>query len=379
MLANNACESQNRIFRVFKRKNKIVYLHSISVPALPSSPYANFKLFGSTINGNIVLGVFAKSPAVTYRHKFDCKSVIFESIKDKTRGLRWVEVNSQQERNKETTYFYHDCHYISSVCIQAKVGYTLLLYNSLPRFVYGFDRMIIMNFTFKSHNRISYLRKIPLFGNYLHVSKSSRPSCLTYSAESAYRPLDSNGMIGFNITQIGDNSILLVGGMDEFNKPNLVFWQGSFAESRFSTLCWVPIELPSVTPRFRPLCFKLCDNLYISGGLSIESDCSKDGEDLFCCDKYDLKEGKYYKNVYCLPYPLSSANKVVTNTDETYALIIANKNQSLGSTHQDLRGVTSYITFKQEAGFVELTGVEFDEDLADLKINLFETTLFRIK
>ena len=216
---------------------------------------------------------------------------------------------------------------------------------------------------------------IPFFEVLLQrFKKSSQSSFLTYSETSVYRPLDSNSVIGFNITQIEDNRILLVGGKDEFNNPNLVLWQGSFAKKDLSSLSWFPIEFQSITPRFKPLCFKLGHNLYIAGGYSIENNDAKDGEALYCCDRYSFKEGKYYKNVHCLPYALSNANRVVTGTDETYALIIG-KRQQLA----DLGILTCYITFNHEDGFVELTDVEFDEDLDTLEIDPFEAMLFTIK
>ena len=263
--------------------------------------------------------------------------------------------------------------YISSCCIQDKIGKSLLLYNSLPTYPYGVD-MVIVNFSDNNQHVANYMNRFPCLLALLQRTKCFGPSRLNYTSHLTFRPLDSNSLIGFSIAQVGDNSIFLVGGKDEMGNPNLVFWRGSIAGNNFRNLSWIPIELPSITSRFQPLCFKLGHNLYIAGGYCIANDSSQDGEALYCCDKYNLQEGKYYKNVYCLPYALSDENKVVTNTDETYALIMVNKNRPSYS-----RRKTNYITFTKEVGFEELTSVEFDEDLSNLELNSLDATMFRIK
>jgi hypothetical protein len=220
----------------------------------------------------------------------------------------------------------------------------------------------------------SYLRRIPFVETIMQRTKRFVSSLLTYSIINEYPPLDSNSLFGFNITQVDDNRILLVGGKDKLNNPNLVFWQGSFIGTSLSTFNWIQIEPESVTPRFQPLCFKLRDTLYIVGGYCIENEGYSDGDALYCCDKYNLKEDKYYKNIHFVPCALSSGNKVATDANETYALIIGKKNHWAYS-----RTLTSYLIFKEEVGFQELTGVEFDDNLANIELDSFETTLFRIK
>ena len=393
MLASNSYVNQNLLIQVFNRNNKVVYLHSKVVPSIPNldHPYTNLdqgfhsKLFGATIHGNIVIGVFKEclgeqksfSGAIRYN------SVIYNLEKDDNNELRWVVVNPKDDdpknvdsgdkifRGNKSFHFNRHCHFISSCCIQSKSGYSLILYNSLPCV---YDTITILNFNNKNQNMQTYLRRIPFMETIIQRTKRSVSSFLTYSIINAYQPLDSTSLIGFNITQVDDNRILLVGGKDKWNNPNLVFWQGSFIGASLSTLNWTQIELESVTPRFQPLCFKLRDTIYIVGGYCIEKEGYSDGDALYSCDNYNLKEGEYYKNVHFVPYALSSGNKVATDTNETYALIIGKKNHWAYS-----RTLTSYLIFKEKVGFQELTGVEFDDDLASIELNSFETTLFGIR
>ena len=100
VLASNTNVSQNRVIQIFNRKNKIVYFNSKTIPALPSldDPYTSFKLFGTVINGNITLGVLAKSPVVSkYKSNFYCMFVIYSFSKDGNNGLVWVKINLQDE------------------------------------------------------------------------------------------------------------------------------------------------------------------------------------------------------------------------------------------------------------------------------------------
>ena len=116
VIYDKTTKDQNLLIQVFKRNNKIVYLHSKAVPSLPNidHPYTNLdhgfhsKLFGATIHGNIVIGVFNECLGVrkSFSGAISYNSSIYNLEKDENNDLRWVVVNSKDD----------DAGWIRSMC-----------------------------------------------------------------------------------------------------------------------------------------------------------------------------------------------------------------------------------------------------------------------
>lgn len=159
------------------------------------------------------------------------------------------------------------------------------------------------------------------------------------------------------ITQVEENKVMLIGGIYNakhvcngehvwnccFNKKscfNRRLWQGTLTKEG-NDITWMALDLELTKVRLAPICFKLQDSLYIAGGETIDdwndktrgvkglTKKSSHKSKLLCCDKYDLKNGKYYESVYFLPYPLSGDDMVVTNVEETFAIVSNKYNEKL--------------------------------------------------
>jgi hypothetical protein len=140
---------------------------------------------------------------------------------------------------------------------------------------------------------------------------------------------------------------MLVGGFYQLysslslDKYNLKLWEGVVADGKES-LIFRAVDLNHVQPRVYPMCFRLRDNVYIAGGEiyhlnenCIDScSCIKHGyhkmyEGLWhhlCCDRYHVKERKYYRTDYRLPFFCDEFFHVATDEKETFCIIKPWKN-----------------------------------------------------
>ena len=170
----------------------------------------------------------------------------------------------------------------------------------------------------------------------------------------------------FTLVRVAQNQLLLVGGFqysywkNETLKPNHVLWQGTLTKNEKS-VTWIALNVESIPMRLNPICFKLKDNVYIVGENELKNiypnitkltgmcnGCfSYLNYSCICCDRYNLKEGKYYSNVHSLPYPLISdeVTNVATDEKDTFA-IIPNCNQTLGTG--------KLLIFTENVGFEEV-------------------------
>ena len=115
---------------------------------------------------------------------------------------------------------------------------------------------------------------------------------------------------------------------------------------------------PFMGSGFRPICFKLKDNLYVAGGETIADTnvCSSGSTktvlhrtNLLCCDRYNLKEKTYHKYVYSLPYYVNDVDKILTDAEETFAIISRMKTGKC-------------LVFTEKDGFEELPNFTFGEN-----------------
>ena len=106
-------------------------------------------------------------------------------------------------------------------------------------------------------------------------------------------------------------------------------------------ISWRSTYINNMPYRRMPLCFKLKNSLYIVGHVpctdscilhdpchtiqirSMTSDQHFDVDDCKCCDRFDLLDEKYYRNVHSIPYSLKKVinPKVTKNEDESFAVI----------------------------------------------------------
>ena len=71
--------------------------------------------------------------------------------------------------------------------------------------------------------------------------------------------------------------------------------------------------------------FELKETFYIIRDIAIATlNTNLNCKSLFCRDSYYLQQGKEEKSVHLLPYPLSDMDKVCTDAEETFALILRN-------------------------------------------------------
>ena len=89
--------------------------------------------------------------------------------------------------------------------------------------------------------------------------------------------------------------------------------------------------------------FESKENFYIIRDNAIANDTNLNCKSLLCWDSYYLQHGKNEKSVHLLPYPLSDMDKVCTDAEETFALILRNTSgEEVGGwlIFIEIRGVT---------------------------------------
>ena len=97
--------------------------------------------------------------------------------------------------------------------------------------------------------------------------------------------------------------------------------------------------------------------MYIAGGkpeLSEANRGSYNSETLLCCDRYNLKEGKYYKSVHIFPYPLQSRSvtNIVTDDEESFAIFVLSEMKHCQNKDFELQ--CRKIIFTEKRGFEEI-------------------------
>ena len=193
-------------------------------------------------------------------------------------------------------------------------------------------------------------------------------------------------------------------GPFKFYKPNELVWKGTLTQCGKS-VTWEKQDLGRIKMRIKPICFKLKDNLYIAGANPkpdnydenqcgwprccqnphfgyywMEPDfCKTCNQICVCCDKYDMKEGKYYHNVYSLPYPLTFYNhvKVATYENEEFALLVI-CNQDRDSSYDPVISPQrprkyTMLAFTEDEGFQDVSYKQFE------KLHILEGTAESMK
>ena len=270
--------------------------------------------FGANINGTVIIGTHSYCMEVNYKPRryknkinvtHEDAEEAWENLEKQTVKATWPFDIKRYDplRNK----------WVPIKSVQSDKNFDYLMGSGKPiKFwcLLGDSSLL----TFYDEINITYTRLIEISINRLYKSN-------TFSSRLVNFPFQLVGLSEFSVIRIGKRQILLVGGIKIHNhtKPNLSLWLGTLTENG-RNLTWVNSNSKLTQPRIKPLCFKLKNNVYITGG---EGYNNGDKFDLLCCDRYNFESNVYSTCVYTLPYPLNYDDAyVATNINETFALIL---------------------------------------------------------
>ena len=344
----------SEILYVFKQNGKVVSISSKTASALPHplSSYVidelqihtcmEISFFGTVINERIIAGYY-------------CKEHWQEKVTRVTRSL-WTKLRSRH-RSERTGYRLVPYLYeFDSI----KGQWLPILPSDLQPVIYQNDIDCDLSFCGTKDSILVGLHinkggeygigddfdyKIACFRFDIlaqHDSKSSDISNLNYIMSflefpmnpkeatiplviTAAEPLehisdDANSTIRENcMVQLELNEILLLGILESRETRIQRLWLGKLRTDDFNII-WRKLSVqPLREMRRKPICFKLQNNVYIMERFGVTSNsCMQD----FKCERYNLNEEKYYAFDQELPICVKSVHAVVTDTEETFALIL---------------------------------------------------------
>ena len=188
----------------------------------------------------------------------------------------------------------------------------------------------------------------------LQMYENKKKHRTEYSLRDIEIPQALRSLKEFTLIRISSNKFMLIGGVHcsgflERNSSTLM-WEGTLNDDG-NSLSWRSIDLGVGRPRRRPICFKLQDNLYITGG---HDDCFEEAQDDFCMH-FEFEDGKFRqkdptKCEECLASKSSMANRLCTCcyeynlVDETYYKI--EHTFHAGRTHRS--HISNVLTDKDE-------------------------------
>lgn len=155
---------------------------------------------------------------------------------------------------------------------------------------------------------------------------------------------------GHTITNIGNNRVMVVASFvtDKtcLSLSNRVF-HGEFTENE-KRVTWKEVECMK-NARFGHIAFKMKDNVYVAGG---------NGADLkllSSCERYDIKENKWFDSQHSLPYPISGAS-VSVSADERFSVITGGASQRSGGEQENVSFCSEdgILFFTEKHGFYSL-------------------------
>ena len=171
----------------------------------------------------------------------------------------------------------------------------------------------------------------------------------TYSSKLIGVPLELQRLEYHILTRVAHNKFLLIGGLfwtaGSDNQPNQFLWQGVVTHDE-TDVVWEKIHVGFLEVRQSPICFTLKDNLFI-----VCAPTSLYSKTFLCCDRYNLKERKYYKSAYLFPYSQrcgSRITNIVTDDEESFAIIASY------DRFQRRRMVKKLLIFTENGGFEEV-------------------------
>ena len=156
---------------------------------------------------------------------------------------------------------------------------------------------------------------------------------------------------GHTITNIEKNKVMVVASFVNGNNclslSNRVF-HGEFTDNE-KRVTWKEVECME-NARFGHIAFKMKGNVYVAGG---------NGADLkllSSCERYDIKENKWFNSEHSLPYPISGAS-VSVSADERFSVITGGASQRSGGEQENVSfsSEDGILFFTEKNGFYSLS------------------------
>ena len=269
---------ETEILYVLRKSNMVTSISSKLIAPFPDHPFVKVsRLFGAIMNGRVVaIGNNFKNWERTIGHHGNFQN-LYEYIPTQN---KWTVVES---RDAYTNQFRPDVQQWCPIG-ESKL---LLLHSDVDRLQYSFTGF--------------FMGSIQILGLNC-VDPNNNDIYSTYSSKLIDLPPELKNLYCSTMTRVANDKIMLIGGKfekeNEIDEPNQYLWQGVMTNNE-TDVEWEKIEVDLTKVRELPICFKLQDNVYIAGGL----DATDPGCRLVCCDRYNLKEGKYYETCHSLPQP----------------------------------------------------------------------------
>ena len=367
----------SEFIHMYKQKNKPPIIYSVLGDPYPyprGFRATDLWSFGATLNNKMVVGIYHGS-IENFKfsiHEFDPwrnEWNVIQPCKTKDAGYS-SEVSSSELEKK--MYWRREGPIIS--CCAIGDSELLLFYGGY----------------LKPSNSVQLLS--------LHYNATEKRT--EYSLQNLSIPSDLKALKEFTLLRVAFNQCMLVGGVYCSGSTvdmvhNNVIWEGTRSKDK-GTIHWRTIDLNGFKLRRRPICFKLMDSLYISGGHDdcfdgprilnnpvLKEECLRgviknkrvDGCDnksipyqngsgvpiCTCCDIFSLSDGKYRKNMFSMPH-LRMLDRHISNvmTDKEEKFVLIAPYQCETSPNQEFIIFTENNGFEKVPEFVSKRGVNMD-------------------
>lgn len=388
-------ETTTKQLYVFKRNKEIVCI--CCIPSELNIPYPNKGLrseanhskyhfgggsFGATVNDKLIIGIYYWEDDQTlgyyshYSYYYDKSKPYL--VEYDISNSKWRSIDIHNFRNQLEGFYENDI--FSSCLVGTKLGESMLIFTSEYNVGNSFIHYNLNQFEDQATVKKKQAAELSSSKNTYNSISSKKLSPLKIPILFGQKK-DMKNITDCAIIHTTFNEIMLVGGKIGRNELNRKLWRIDLdkVDRKDGSLyyLWIADPIASITPRIRPISFKLRKNLFIAGGQSLnESDECKcleseyyqemdeDGimkcfsrhcntkdkwKPLMSCDRYDMLEDKYYESCYYLPWPIKDVDKVVTDVNETFAIITR-------------RNTGKCLIFSEGFGFREISNSDIGEN-----------------
>ena len=345
------------VILIFKREGNKYVTHSTVAPSFPMLDHSsninveNAKLhlfplltMSTAVQGPLLFGVHSRTPSRYFRgvaervavdlHGFDADKCCWKHLK-----TRYVNINGQM--------------IICSVLNDS----TLLMFHST------------------GHEGIYY--KLKLISICVDTVPNSYLNVFTGHGKRRMNiPEEIQQLSDFSVLTLSNDSIALIGGRygyysASYGSPvlNRVIWQGTLTDGN-TTIQWDAIDIGGSCMGCNPICFKLKNNVYITGDRKHcscgnnriwHSSCLSCTHITNTFDRYNYKEKKMYTDAYAMPDELSNMCQpvqIATDKNETFAVFVFKNEPSYAC---GIGCEVKMLIFTEEDGFVQV----YDNERAD--------------
>ena len=152
-----------------------------------------------------------------------------------------------------------------------------------------------------------------------------------------------------NVTNIGDGKVMAVGGhvMSVHYIASRLVYQGELTDDK-KDIIWKQLE-PLKEPRCNHITFKMKDSVYVAGGSAYSLKLGNSNF-LSSCERFSLKECRWFDCQHSLPYPLIRAS-VSVSADESFAVITGGMSYRNIDDYDDESMLDKIVIFTEEKGF----------------------------